>query len=306
MNTNIMQTTYKSRLTALLAGAALLSLGLANPANASSFPALNSPASSEHNPGKLVWADLFTSDPDAASKFYCGLLGWTAENIDQKGSEYTIFSNKGVPVAGLSPHSKGKEGMSSKWIGYVSVTDIKATVDLVEKNGGTVHAKPKKFKERGHQAIITDGEGVAIGLLQSSSGDAPDDDTVAGGWNWFELYAKDPVASSNFFHTALGYDAAPETRSGRRSEFVLASGGVSRAGIAPLPDGENVSASWLGIIRVADIDDMLSRVAGLGGQVLVPPHAVEFGSRFAIVSDPTGGAIGLVQYTKDENPAKSP
>ena len=153
---------------------------------------------------------------------------------------------------------------------------------------------------------MTDGEGVAIGLLQSSSGDAPDDETAPGSWNWFELYAKDPVGASNFFHTALYYDVAAETKGSRKSEFVLSSGGSARAGIAPRPEGENVNSSWLGIIRVADIDQTLAKVAGLGGEVLVPPHDVEFGSRFAIVSDPTGGAIGLVQYLDNANPAKSP
>jgi hypothetical protein len=48
-------------------------------------------------------------------------------------------------------------------------------------------------------------------------------------------------------------------------------------------------------------------VAGLGGEILVSPRAVEFGSRFAIIGDPTGGTIGLVQYQDDAaNPAKTP
>jgi predicted enzyme related to lactoylglutathione lyase len=303
---NLMHMNSLRRLSALLSGAAALALGIAGTANAAPFPALNSPASTETHPGKLIWADLFTSNPDAATKFYCGLFGWTSQEIGQKGGEYTIFSNNGAPVAGLSPHSAGKENYPSKWIGYVSVADIKVSTDLVEKNGGKVHAHPKNFPDRGFQSIVTDGEGVALGLLQSTSGDAPDDETAPGAWNWFELYAKDPVASSNFFHTALSYDVAPESRGGRKSEFVLSSGGSSRAGIAPLPDGENVTSSWLGVIRVADIDQTLAKVAGLGGTVLVPPNAVEFGSRFAIVSDPTGGAIGLVQYLDNANPAKSP
>jgi predicted enzyme related to lactoylglutathione lyase len=168
-----------------------------------------------------------------------------------------------------------------------------------------VHAHPKKFPDRGTQAIITDGEGVALGLLQSSSGDAPDTETAAGSWNWFELYAKDPLASSNFFHTALNYDVSPESRGSRKSEFVLSSGGSSRAGIAPLPDREKISASWLGVIRVDDIDATLGKVAGLGGEVLVAPHPAEYGSRFAIIADPTGGTIGLVQYADNANPSKN-
>jgi predicted enzyme related to lactoylglutathione lyase len=301
-----MQTTPILRISTLLAGFAILALGAASPVRAGDFPPISSPETHNHSPGKLVWADLFTSKPDDATKFYTGLFGWSSTVVHQKGNSYTIFFNNGAPVAGLSPHSPGKEAHSSKWIGYLSVTDIESASALVAKNGGKVHANPKNFPDRGFQAIVTDGEGIAIGLLQSASGDPVEMDTPTGSWNWFELYSKDPVASTNFFHNVLNFDAAPEEKSGRKSEFVLSSGGTARGGIAPLPEGEGVTASWLGVIRVDDIDHSLAKVTSLGGEVLVPPHAVEFGSRFAIIADPTGGTIGLVQYQDDANPAKTP
>jgi predicted enzyme related to lactoylglutathione lyase len=261
----------------------------------------------EHRPGKLIWADLFTSEPEAASKFYCGLLGWTASNIDQKGKAYIVFMNNGVPIAGIAPHKLSKADHPSRWIGYVSVSDIKATVEAVEKAGGKVHAPVRKFPDRGHQAIVADSDGNPIGLLQSSSGDPADDGTEFGEWNWFEVYAKDTQLSANFYHQALGFSADTETRSDRKSDFVLSSGGVSRGGIAPIPaDVAGAKPSWLGIIRVADLDATLDKVPGLGGEVLLKPHTVEFGSRFAIILDPTGGTIGLVQYIESANPAKSP
>jgi len=294
-----MHTTPKYRKAAwLLAGVAR--------ALAAPFPPLNTTPTGSQIPGKLVWADLFTSSADQATQFYCGLFGWTAAKIDQKGGEYTIFSNQGQPVAGLAPHSAGKENLTSRWIGYVSVADLKATVALVEQNGGTVHGKIRRFPDRGSQAIIADAEGVPLGLLQSSSGDPGDEDTAIGGWNWFEIYARDPKNASSFFHTVLGYSADPETHSGRNSEFVLSSSSNNRGGIAPLPEGADIHASWLGVIRVADIDQTLAKVQSLGGTVLVTPHAVEYGSRFAIVGDPTGGTIGLVQYSDNANPASSP
>jgi len=300
-----MHTTSPSRVAKLLAGAAVMALGLTAPAIAAPFPALNSPASADIRPGKLVWADLFTSEPDAATKFYCGLLGWTSTSIDQKGKTYTIFSSEGVPVAGLAPHSFAKENHPSRWIGYVSVADINATIAAVEKSGGKVHASAKKFPDRGFQAIVADSDGNPIGLLQSSSGDPADDATRMGAWNWFELYVKDPQATTNFYHQALGFDVAPETNSDRKSDFVLSSNGNSRAGVAPIPENAK-EPRWLGVIRVADLDQTLAKVAGLGGEVLVAPHSVEFGSRFAIILDPTGGTLGLVQYIESANPAKSP
>jgi hypothetical protein len=288
-----------------LAGAALLALGLAPLARATPFPALNTPASTEHNPGKLVWADLFTADPDGATKFYCGLLGWTAAGLEQKGKGYTVFTNNGHPVAGLAPRGVKGADHPSRWIGYFAVTDIDAAVGAVTQGGGVVHAKAHKFPDRGLQAIVADKDGNPFGLLQSSSGDAADTEPAPGDWNWFEIYVKNPKDTGDFYHQALGLDVAPETKSDRKSDYVLSSGGQARGGIAPLPDGDDNKPSWLGVIRVADLDATLAKVPGLGGEVLVAPHSVEFGSRFAIILDSTGGTIGLVQYMDNANPANS-
>src|ERR1700735_2099301 len=168
-----MHTTSISKMAKFLAGAAV-AFGLAASVKAAPFPPINSPATHDVFAGKLVWADLSPSQPDEATKFYCGLLGWTASPIDQKGKAYTIFLNDGVPVAGLAPHSYAKENHPSRWIGYISVADINATAAAVEKSGGKVHASPRKFPDRGQQAIVADGDGDVIGLLQSSSGDPAD------------------------------------------------------------------------------------------------------------------------------------
>jgi len=286
---------------------AMLAAGIPVSAHAAKFPPLNTPATTEHRPGKLVWADLFTTDPDSATKFYCGLLGWTAEPIEQKGKGYTVFSNDGRPVAGLAPRSVTGANHPSRWIGYYSVIDIDATLALVTKDGGTIRAPSHNFPDRGRQAIVSDKDTVPIGLLQSSSGDAPDTDTKPGGWNWFELYVNNPKVTSDFYHDAIGFDVAPETKPDRKSDFVLSSAGQARGGIAPLPEGDDVKPSWLGVIRVADLDKTLALVPGLGGEVLVAPHpAAEFGSRFAIILDSTGGTIGLVQYVENANPANTP
>jgi len=283
----------------------MLAAGFPILVHATAFPPLNTPATTVHSPGKLVWADLFTTDPDGATKFYCGLLGWTATALEQKGKGYTVFSNDGRPVAGLAPRSVTGANHPSRWIGYYAVADIDATLALVTKDGGVVRAPSRNFPDRGRQAIVADRDTVPIGLLQSSSGDAPDGEPRPGDWNWFELYVKSPKVTSEFYHDAIGFDVAPETNSDRKSEFVLSSAGLARGGIAPLPSGDDVKPSWLGVIRVADLDKTLAKVPGLGGEVLVAPHSVEFGSRFAVILDSTGGTAGLVQYMDNANPANS-
>jgi predicted enzyme related to lactoylglutathione lyase len=271
-----------------------------------SFPALNSPATNEKHPGKFVWADLFTTDPVAATKFYTGLFGWTADTITQHGKAFTVFSNGSRPVAGLAPRPPSNTKRPSRWIGYISVTDLPSVLKLVSNAGGQVRADARDFPQRGAQAIIADNEGSTVGLLQSTSGDSADDEPKPGDWNWFELFAKQPQVVSTFYRQVFAYEMAPDLRTERKNDFLLSSGGLARAGVAPLPDREDAKPGWLGVVRVESIDETLARAVKLGGEVLVSPRAAAFESRFAIIADSTGGTVGLVEYVDNANPANRP
>ena len=291
----------------VLAVAVLLGIGLTASARAATpFQPLNSPATKEHRPGKFVWADLFTTDPVAAAKFYTGLFGWTTNLITQNGRTYTVFSNGSRPVAGLVTRPPSSTKRPSRWIGYIAVTDVAATVKLVTKAGGQVRAEVRDFPDRGAQAIIADNEGSTIGLFQSSSGDSADGEPKPGDWNWFELFVKQPQVATAFYRQVIAYDVAPDLRTERKDDFLLSSGGLARAGVAPLPDREDAKPGWLGVVRVESIDEAVARTIKLGGEVLVAPRAAAYESRFAIIADPTGGAVGLVEYVNNANPANRP
>ncbi len=284
----------------------MLGIGLPASARAAAFPPLNDPATKEQHPGKFVWVDLFTTDPEAVTKFYTGLFGWTADTITQNGRAYTVFSNGSRPVAGLAPRSRAHTKRASRWIGYVAVTNLASTLKLVTAAGGQVRAGAREFPQRGAQAIIADGEGSALGLLQSASGDSADDEPKPGDWNWFELFVKQPQVVATFYRQVIGYDVAPDLRTERKNDFVLSSGGLARAGVAPLPDREDAKPGWLAVVRVASIDETIARATKLGGEVLVPPRPAAFESRFAIIADTTGGSVGLVEYVNNANPANRP
>lgn len=292
---------------ALTLGAAFAS---AAPATSAVFQPLNSPLSGDHLPGKFVWADLFTTDPAAATKFYSGLFGWTANKIEQNGTIYTVFSNGGRPVAGLAPRSASSTKRPSRWIGYVAVNDLNQTLARVPKAGGQVRAPALDFPDRGLQAIITDNEGCPIGLLQSSSGDTPDVEAGTGDWSWFELYVKQPKVVADFYGKVFDYDVKSDKRTERKDDFLLMSKGHERGGVAPLPDSDDDGkGDWLGVVRVASMDETLARLPALHGEVLLAPRPAAYESRFAIIADPTGGVIGLVEYVDNApanptNPAK--
>ena len=288
--------------------ASLLLLGLILPAAAgtAAFPPLNQPATKESHPGRFVWADLFTTDPAAATKFYCALLGWTATTIDLQGKAYTVFRNGPHPVAGLAPRPPSNTPRPSRWVGYIAVPDIKAALAAVEKVCGQVRAPARDFPDRGAQAIIADCEGSTVGLLQSTTGDPPEGEPEHGDWNWFQLFVHNPQGVAAFYRDIIHYAVKPDLRTGRKNDFILSSEEHARAGVAPLPDRDDSKPGWIGIIRVRNLAATLLGVEQLGGKVLLAPRAGTTDVRFAIIGDPTGGAIGLVEYADNDNPANIP
>ncbi len=294
------------RPTSALAFAILLGLGLPAGASTTTFQPLHDPATNEQHPGKFVWADLFTTNPTAATKFYSGLFGWTANIIDLDGRPYTVFSNGSRPVAGLAPRHAAGKNRPSRWISYIAVPDIESALARVAQAGGKVRAPARDFPARGTQAIIADPEGSPVGLLQSSSGDSAEIEPVPGDWNWFQLYGRKPKIASEFYARVFSYTVAPDNRTERKDDYLLNSDNRPRGGVAPLPTRADAQPGWLGVVRVASIDEALKRVTALGGEILVAPRAAAYESRFAIIADSTGGTIGLVEYVANASLPTSP
>ena len=62
------------------------------------LPPLNTPPSTEHHVGKVVWTDLVTPDLAVAERFYGELLGWTFQPVHAGASEYAVASASGSPL----------------------------------------------------------------------------------------------------------------------------------------------------------------------------------------------------------------
>jgi predicted enzyme related to lactoylglutathione lyase len=292
--------------TVVAAMATMLVLGLAPFARAAEFPPLNQPATGAAHPGKFVWAELFTADAATATKFYSGVFGWTTVTLDQNGVTYTVFSNGNHPVAGLRLRSPLSAKRASRWINYIAVADIASALSIVTREGGQVRAQAREFPQIGSQAIITDNEGSPVGLLQSASGDSADNEPAPGEWNWFHLFVRNPPTAAEFYRQIFQYDVSPDSRPGKQNEWLLSSGAFNRGGISKLPDREDAKPGWLGVVRVASIDETLARVPALGGEVMVASHEASYGSRFAVIADPAGATVGVVEYVNNANPVNRP
>ena len=54
--------------------------------------------------------------------------------------------------------------------------------------------------------------------------------------------------------------------------------------------------TWLPFVRVRSVGDSLARARGLGGKVLLEPSPGLLEGRVAVIADPTGAAIGLLEW----------
>jgi predicted enzyme related to lactoylglutathione lyase len=267
------------------------------------LPPLNSPASTEHHPGKVVWADLVTPDLAAAERFYGGLLGWTFQTVHTGDTEYAIALAGGQPVGGLlqKPIPAG-EHRQSAWLTFIAVRDVDASKRVALAHGAKVLADVRDYPLRGRQAVLSDPEGAVFGILASSSGDSPDYLAAAGEWIWSSMLCKDPDAEAAFYQEMFGYDVFDLASDDGLTHLILSSDDYARASANSFPvDSMRRHAHWLNFVRVASTADMLGKVVAAGGRVLVEPHIDRHGGLVAVVADPAGAPFGLMEWSDTDS-----
>ncbi|MGA7393550.1 MAG: VOC family protein [Terrimicrobiaceae bacterium] len=120
-------------------------------------------------------------------------------------------------------------------------------------------------------------------------------DTTPGMVSWNELMTRDAGASSTFYTALFGW-AREEMDMGGRTYHMFKAGDRAVAGMIELPpDAESMPVMWMGYVTVANLEASVAKAEKLGGKVLKGITAITMG-RFAILSDPQGGVIGLWQF----------
>jgi len=263
------------------------------------LPPLTNISGSPRLPGKFVWGDLVTSDAAAARKFYGRLLGWTFLDYGTGPDAYTIAMNEERPLCGIvqAPPRAGTNG-HPRWVGYISVPSVARAQKAVLKAGGKEFVAPRKFPKRGEQAIFADPEGAVFGVMTSSSGDPEDFLADPGDWIWIQLLCRDARKAAEFYRAVAGYEVAENSNSQRENDYVLVSEKFARATIMEIPkNNPQMRSAWLPFVRVKNVAASVTQAEQLGGKVLLAPRPDLFEGRIAVVADPTGAAIGLLEWT---------
>ncbi|HEY3757913.1 MAG TPA: VOC family protein [Opitutaceae bacterium] len=278
-----------------------LTASLLADAPTTTVPAIQTPASPTYFAGKLVWANLYTTDVGAATQFYTRLFGWTAQS-DPGHSSRSVMLLGDRPIAGIVTRSaQAGERAHARWVPFGSVPDVAAALQAADAAGAKTLHPVHSVPNRGDQALFEDPQGALFGLVHSSSGDPGEYRADLGEWTWAELFARDPAAAAKFYADVARYEIVPDHRTDDLNRLVLASGGYSRASVLPVPDRPHAHPAWLLFVRVQSVAEMTAKVTGLGGRVISEPKESAAHYVQAIIADPTGGAVGLVELPTEES-----
>ena len=165
------------------------------------------------------------------------------------------------------------------------------------KAGGRVLAEPKKMPKRGEQAVFADAEGAIFGVVKSSAGDPEDFLADPGDWIWIQLLSRDARKAAEFYRAVAGYEITENTGTNRQSDYVLTSEGYARGTVRTIRNADTkVQPTWLPFVRVKNVSESVVQAKQLGGKVLIEPKPDVFYGKAAVIADPTGAAIGILEW----------
>jgi len=266
------------------------------------LPPLNDPPTGLHLSGKLIWADLATPDPDAARRFYGELFGWTFTSVGSGKQAYALAHIDGAAIAGIVRRTdRAKERSRSRWIPFLSARDVPATERAVTRAGGKSLIASRNIAARGTLAVLADSEGAVFGALDSTSGDPGDYLPEVGEWIWAQLLSRNADKAAAFYAGLAGYVPVEAESAATSRSLLLTRDGYARASILQIPPGhDELPPDWLLYVRVADVSKASASAERLGGRVLLAAQPGLYEGRVAVIADPGGAPVGLLQWDATE------
>ena len=252
------------------------------------------PRIESYAPGSFCWAELATTDADAAKHFYGEIFGWTATDIPMPEGVYTLFQAEGNDAAGLFT---AHPGMPVHWGVHFSVASVDETAARIAPGGGTLAAGPFDAHDVGRMAVGQDPQGATFTLWQAKRSIGATHGGPLGRVMWPELATPDPGAAAAFYTSLLGWTTKPAAGVADTPYTEWVNQGVSFGGLLPMRGEEwkGIPPHWLVYITVANCDERTERAAALGAKVCVPPREIPNVGRFAVLNDPQGASFSLIQ-----------
>jgi predicted enzyme related to lactoylglutathione lyase len=248
--------------------------------------------------GRFVWYELATTDVETAKAFYSSVVGWDTADAPTPGSNYTIFTAGGSPVAGLTKLQAGpqKTGVVlPQWRGYVGVDDVDAATRRVKKLGGMVHMPPTDVPNVSRFSVIADPQGATLALIERPEGGQEQPAQLEGPGHvlWRELIAIDLGRAFIFYNKLLGWQKGSTTPNPLGSYQEFSAGADTIGGMFGRLDGAAFTL-WLYYFGVGDIEAAAKQAVALGGKIIYGPLTVAGAARIIQCEDPQGAVFGLM------------
>jgi predicted enzyme related to lactoylglutathione lyase len=245
-----------------------------------------------YTPGTFSWADLSTTDQDAAKAFYASLFGWQAEDMPVPGDGYYSMQRldgKQVAAIAAQPQVQRDAGVPPAWQSYITVESADAVAQRAGELGANVHAPPFDVMEAGRMSVIQDPQGAFLMLWEPKNHIGASLVNAPGALCWNELASPDLDASRDFYSKLFGWAVEP-FEGGPMRYLTIKNGDANNGGMRDKQPQE--PPNWLVYFAVADVDAGMARVSRLGGNTIAGPFEMAMG-KIGIVADPQGAVFAL-------------
>jgi uncharacterized protein len=118
--------------------------------------------------GDVAWHELYTTDAEAALKFYTELFGWKPSQVLDMGpmGKYHMFDRvSGGMMGGMMNKPPEMKDAPPNWGFYFSVPDVKAGGERTKANGGQVTNGPMEVPGGGWIVNCQDPQGAHFSLF---------------------------------------------------------------------------------------------------------------------------------------------
>ncbi|MEN2281587.1 VOC family protein [Algoriphagus sp. SE2] len=260
-------------------------------------PGVSPPISSEistskYTPGKIVWHDLASPDPESSARFYKSVFDWDAVPFGEGNDKVWVFRKGEKPVALMAYYKS--ENSTGEWIGAISVPDVEQASMTAKNNGGKILKKATNVDNRGVISFIQDPQGAHISLIKLTNGDPENKPAELNTFLGQELWSNEPSNSADFYTSVFGYTTS-KANNAKIDYTIFKYGDQNCAGMLQNP-ASNVRSHWVPYIRVADVNATVEKAKSAGAQVLISPSPDIRNGSVALLLDPTGAPLAVQVY----------
>lgn len=257
------------------------------------------PTITRHDPGTFCWPELYTTDQNAAKRFYAEMFGWHVRDIPLgAGSVYTIFTLDGRDAAacyGATPEMVQQQ-VPPHWMAYVSVTSADEAAAVAKAEGGRALKEPFEVMSIGRMAALQDPAGASFCVWEARGHIGVGVLDEPNALMWTELLTHDVPGSEAFYRSVFGWGHRLWPLPDGSNYHLFMRGDAAAGGMMAIsPEMGPIQSVWVSYFRVADCDAKASRAATLGGRIEVAPQDVPDVGRFAVLVDPAGAHFGIMQ-----------